>query len=77
PNGLRYLWTDAFGIVLLVSLYQELGRSELLVEAESVVAEVERVLGRPRADELPWKKRYACITCHAVSLLSRKCKTQG
>ncbi|HTT77214.1 MAG TPA: hypothetical protein VMF50_14705, partial [Candidatus Binataceae bacterium] len=48
PNGLRYLWTDAFGIVLLVSLYQELGRSELLVEAESVVAEVERVLGRPR-----------------------------
>src|SRR5690242_19538529 len=21
PNGLRYLWTDAFGVVLLVSLY--------------------------------------------------------
>ena len=25
PNGLRYLWTDAFGLVLLVSLYRELG----------------------------------------------------
>ncbi len=21
PNGLRYLWTDAFGVILLVSLY--------------------------------------------------------
>ena len=21
PNGLRYLWTDAFGVVLLVTLY--------------------------------------------------------
>ena len=25
PNGLRYLWTDAFGVVLLVSLYDALG----------------------------------------------------
>ena len=24
PNGLRYLWTDAFGLVLLVSLYEAL-----------------------------------------------------
>ncbi|HUN58061.1 MAG TPA: hypothetical protein VMU41_08090 [Candidatus Binataceae bacterium] len=48
PNGLRYLWTDAFAVVLLASLYQQLRRDELLVEAESVVAEVERVLGRPR-----------------------------
>jgi hypothetical protein len=24
PNGLRYLWTDAFGLVLLVSLYRDL-----------------------------------------------------
>jgi hypothetical protein len=23
PNGLRYLWTDAFGLVLLVSLHEE------------------------------------------------------
>ena len=48
PNGKRYLWTDAFGVVLLVSLYGELGRKELLEEAESVVANVERVLGRRR-----------------------------
>jgi len=25
PNGLRYLWTDAFGLVLLVSLHRQLG----------------------------------------------------
>ena len=48
PNGMRYLWTDAFGVVLLVSLYHELGRNELLNEAQWVVAEVERVLGRRR-----------------------------
>ena len=45
PNGLRYLWTDAFGVVLLVSLYHELNRDELLAEAQHVVADVERVLG--------------------------------
>jgi hypothetical protein len=48
PNGLRYLWTDAFGVVLLVSLYRETGEERYLEEAEWVVAEVERVLGRPR-----------------------------
>jgi len=48
PNGLRYLWTDAFGLVLLVSLYRELGEKQYLDEAEWVVAEVNRVLGRPR-----------------------------
>jgi len=48
PNGMRYLWTDAFGVVLLVSLHSELGRNEFLDEAERVVAEVERILGRPR-----------------------------
>jgi len=48
PNGLRYLWTDAFGVVLLVSLYRALAKDEFLDEAEWVVAEVERVLGRPR-----------------------------
>ena len=46
PNGLRYLWTDAFGVVLLVSLYQALREEQYLREAEWVVAEVERVLGR-------------------------------
>jgi hypothetical protein len=48
PNGIRYLWTDAFGVVLLVSLYQELKRNEFLDQAQWVVAEVERVLGRRR-----------------------------
>lgn len=48
PNGLRYLWTDAFGVVLLVSLYNELKEERYLREAEWVVSEVDRVLGRPR-----------------------------
>jgi hypothetical protein len=48
PNGMRYLWTDAFGVVLLVSLYAALDERRYLDEAESVVADVERVLGRPR-----------------------------
>jgi len=33
PNGLRYLWTDAFGVVLLVSLYRALAKDEFLDEA--------------------------------------------
>src|SRR3954469_17845733 len=48
PNGLRYLWTDAFGLVLLVSLHRELGDKRYLDDAEWLVAEVARVLGRAR-----------------------------
>lgn len=48
PNGLRYLWTDAFGLVLFVSLYEELGEQEWLDEAVRLVDEVDRVLGRTR-----------------------------
>src|SRR5439155_7466266 len=48
PNGLRYLWTDAFGLVLLVSLYRASGEQRWLDQAEDLVADVERVLGRPR-----------------------------
>jgi hypothetical protein len=48
PNGLRYLWTDAFGLVLLISLYRELREQRWLDEAEELAANVERVLGRPR-----------------------------
>jgi hypothetical protein len=48
PNGLRYLWTDAFGLVLLVSLYRELHRQQYLDDAERLVREVDRVLGRRR-----------------------------
>jgi hypothetical protein len=46
PNGLRYLWTDAFGVVLLVSLREALNDDRYLAEAEWLVADVERVLGR-------------------------------
>lgn len=48
PNGLRYLWTDAFGLVLQVSLYRETGEDRWLDAAEALVAEVDRVLGRER-----------------------------
>jgi hypothetical protein len=48
PNGQRYLWTDAFGVVLLVSLDRALGKPRFLAEAEWLVGEVERVLGRAR-----------------------------
>lgn len=48
PNGLRYLWTDAFGLVLLVSLYQETGQLHYLRQARELVDEVYRVLGRDK-----------------------------
>ncbi|MEX2481504.1 MAG: hypothetical protein WD928_11665 [Gammaproteobacteria bacterium] len=48
PNGLRYLWTDAFGVILLASLYHELGDRQYLEQAETLITEVERVLGRTR-----------------------------
>jgi hypothetical protein len=48
PNGLRYLWTDAFGLVLLVSLHHATGEPRFLEQARWLVAEVERVLGRAR-----------------------------
>lgn len=48
PNGLRYLWTDAFGVVNYISLFIETGQEKWLDAAETLVAEVDRVLGRPR-----------------------------
>ena len=48
PNGLRYLWTDAFGLVLLVSLYRDLHEEWYLDDAEALVRDVDRVLGRRR-----------------------------
>jgi hypothetical protein len=48
PNGLRYLWTDAFGVVLLASLYEELHQQKYLDEAARVIGDVKRVLGRER-----------------------------
>jgi hypothetical protein len=48
PNGLRYLWTDAFGLVLYVSLFRETGDERWLDQAMWLVGEVDRVLGRER-----------------------------
>jgi hypothetical protein len=56
PNGLRHLWTDAFGLVLLVSLYRKLGDLRYLDAAEQLVAEVERVLAGNDSDG----KKHRC-----------------
>jgi hypothetical protein len=78
PNGLRYLWTDAFGVVLLVSLYAVLGERRFLDEAEWVVSEVDRVLGRPRGiriGEAPDRDgqyyHYLAMWLYALSVLAR------
>ncbi|MGD0530989.1 MAG: hypothetical protein ABSA62_01590 [Methyloceanibacter sp.] len=78
PNGLRYLWTDAFGLVLLVSLYEELKDERYLVEAEWLVAEVNRVLGRPRGiriGEEPDRDgqyfHYLAMWLYALAVLGR------
>jgi hypothetical protein len=78
PNGLRYLWTDAFGLVLLVSLYVESGERRYLDQAESVVADVIRVLGRPRGiriGEAPDRDgqyfHYLAMWLYALSVLGR------
>ena len=85
PNGLRYTWTDAFGVILLVSLYAELGQPRFLDEAEWVVSEVGRVLGRPRGiriGEAPdrdgqyfhylamWLYALAILACHVPAYRS-------
>jgi hypothetical protein len=78
PNGPRYLWTDAFGVVLLVSLRDELGDDRYAQEAEWVVAEVDRVLGRPlgiRIGEAPDRDgqyfHYLAMWLFALQRLSR------
>jgi hypothetical protein len=78
PNGLRYLWTDAFGLVLLVSLYAELGDRKFLDQAESLVAEVDRVLGRVRGiriGEAPDRDgqyfHYLAVWLYALAVLAR------
>jgi hypothetical protein len=78
PNGLRYLWTDAFGVVLLVSLYAELDQRRYLDEAEWLVAAVDRVLGRTRGiriGEAPDRDgqyfHYLAMWLYALSILGR------
>jgi hypothetical protein len=48
PNGLRYLWTDAFGLVLYLSLYEHTGDKAFHDRAVQLVNDVYRVLGRSR-----------------------------
>jgi hypothetical protein len=48
PNGLRYLWTDAFGLVLYVSLFRETGDQRWLDCARDLVVDVDCMLGRER-----------------------------
>jgi hypothetical protein len=78
PNGLRYTWTDAFGVILLVSLYAELGEQRFLDEAEWLVSEVDRVLGRSRGiriGEAPDRDgqyfHYLAMWLFALSVLAR------
>ena len=78
PNGLRYLWTDAFGVVLLVSLYAELEQRRYLDEAEWLVAEIDRVLGRSRGiriGEAPDRDgqyfHYLAMWLYALSVLGQ------
>jgi hypothetical protein len=78
PNGQRYTWTDALGIVLLVSLYEELAEPSFLDEAEWVVSDVDRVLGRPRGiriGEAPDRDgqyfHYLAMWLYALSVLAR------
>lgn len=78
PNGLRYLWTDAFGVVLYVSLYRETGDGFWLKSAEALVDEVYRVLGRPkgiRIGEAPDRDgqyyHYLAMWLYALTILGR------
>src|SRR4029078_5413805 len=78
PSGLRYLWTDAFGLVLLVSLYEQLKEQRFLDEAVSLEAEVQRVLGRKRgirigeeADRDGQYFHYLAMWLYALSVLGR------
>lgn len=78
PNGRRYLWTDAFGVVLLASLYRDSGERQYLDQAVGVVAEVERVLGRSRGiriGEAPDRDgqyfHYLAMWLYALYILGR------
>jgi hypothetical protein len=78
PNGLRYLWTDAFGVALLISLFEELGERSFLDDAEWLVADVNRVLGRPlgiRIGEEPDRDgqyfHYLAMWLFALAMLGR------
>jgi hypothetical protein len=78
PNGLRYLWTDAFGLVLYLSLYGETGEDSYLRSAEQLVSDVYRVLGRHRglrigeeADRDGQYFHYLAMWIYALTCFSR------
>lgn len=78
PNGLRYLWTDAFGVVLLASLHAESDERRYLDEAEWLVEQVDQVLGRKRGiriGEAPDRDgqyfHYLAMWLYALSVLGR------
>jgi hypothetical protein len=78
PNGRRYLWTDAFGVVLLVSMHAELHNKDYLDQAQWLVAEVNRVLGRPHglrigeaADRDGQYFHYLAMWLFAMAVLGR------
>jgi hypothetical protein len=78
PNGLRYLWTDAFGVVLLASLAVELEDDRYFDLAIQVVDDVYRVLGRTRgirigeaADRDGQYFHYLAMWMYALSVLGR------
>ncbi len=78
PNGLRYLWTDAFGVVLLASLAAELKDEKYLDQAEQLVDDVYRVLGRTRgirigeaADRDGQYFHYLAMWMYALSVLAQ------
>jgi hypothetical protein len=79
PNGLRYLWTDAFGVVLLASMHAESGKRHYLDEAQWLVGEVDRVLGRQRGiriGEAPDRDgqyfHYLAMWLYALGVLGRQ-----
>jgi len=78
PNGLRYLWTDALGIILLVSLHAQTGKMHYLDEVEWIVEQVNRVLGRARGlriGEAPDRDgqyfHYLAMWLYALAILGR------
>jgi hypothetical protein len=79
PNGLRYLWTDGFGVVLLSALAAATGDDTHLDRAEAVVADVDRVLGRSpgyrigeAADRHGQYFHYLTIFAFALGVLGRR-----
>lgn len=79
PDGPRYLWTDAFGLVLLISLYRATGTERYLDEARELAAEVDRVLaqeaGGLRIGEEPEREgqyfHYLSMWLYALHRLGR------